>query len=103
MHLDVHTLLYRAAAVLLGTQLVAHSVVLRFLMVTARLPPADPSFMKRLGRVKIEYGLGVGAALVAAGLAGLVYLVGLWRSRSFGDLTRGRAATTPGRSSARPG
>jgi hypothetical protein len=86
VHLDVHTLLYCAAAVLLGAQLVAQSVVLRFLMITARLLPPDPPFMRRLGLVRIEYGVGTGAALVAAGLAGLVYLVGLWRARSFGDL-----------------
>jgi len=86
VHLDVHTLLYCAVAVLLGAQLVAHSVVLRFLMVTARLLPPDPPFMRLLSRLKLEYGLGAGAALVAAGLAGVVYLVGVWRARSFGDL-----------------
>jgi hypothetical protein len=86
VHLDVHTLLYCAAAVLLGAQLVAHSVVLRFLMLTARLLPEDPPFMRMLSRLRLEYGLGAGAALVASGLAGVVYLVGVWRARSFGDL-----------------
>jgi hypothetical protein len=86
VHLDVHTLLYCAAAVLLGTQLVAHSVVLRFLMVTARLLPPDPAFMRWLSRLKLEYGLAAGGTLVLVGLAGAGYLVGVWRGRSFGDL-----------------
>jgi hypothetical protein len=86
VHFDVHTLLYCAVAVLLGAQLVAHSVVLRFLMVTARLLPPDPRFMSFLARLRIEYGLLAGAALVAGGLGGVVYLLGIWRARSFGDL-----------------
>jgi len=86
VHLDVHTLLCCAGAVLLGAQLMTYSVVLRFLMVTARLLPPDPPFMRRLSRLKIEHGLAAGTALVGAGLAGVVYLVGIWRARSFGGL-----------------
>jgi hypothetical protein len=86
IHLDVHTLLFCAVAVLLGTQLVTHSVVLRFLMVSARLLPPDPAFIRRLSRLKLEYGLAAGAALGLSGLLGVGYLVEVWRARSFGDL-----------------
>jgi hypothetical protein len=84
--LDVHTLLYCAVAVLLGGQLVAHSIVLRFLMVTARLLPPDPAFLRWLSKAKLEYGLAAGGALAFGGLAGVAYLVEVWRSRSFGNL-----------------
>ena len=60
--------------------------VLRFLMVHERLLPPDPAFMDRLARLKLEYGLGLGAALALAGLAGLAYLFEAWRAGGFGSL-----------------
>jgi glycosyltransferase involved in cell wall biosynthesis len=84
--LDVHTLLYCSAAVLLGFQLVAYSVVLRLLMLSARLLPADPVFVHRLGAVKLEHGLALSVLLLLAGSAGTGYLLNLWRERAFGDL-----------------
>jgi hypothetical protein len=86
LHLDIHTLLVCAFAVLLGGQLVAYSIVLRFLMITARLLPPEPRFMDRFGRLKLEHGLGLGVAFVLAGLAGLVWVVRIWEVGSFGSL-----------------
>jgi len=39
VHFDVHSLIYCGAAVLLGFQLVAYSVAIRFLMLTSKLLP----------------------------------------------------------------
>ena len=72
VHLDVHTLLYCGAAVLLGFQLITYSIVLRFLMIAAKLIPPQPRFSRWVSRLKIEHGLGVGLALIGAGLAGVV-------------------------------
>ena len=83
---DVHTLLLCGFAVVLGAQLVAHSIVLRFLMVHERLLPPDPVFMGRLARLKFEYGLAAGTLLAAAGLLGVGYLAFVWGSRGFGSL-----------------
>jgi hypothetical protein len=86
VNFDVHTLLYCGVAVVVGFQLVAQSVVLRFLMVTADLLPPQPRFMTRLARVKLEYGLGLGGLLVLAGLAGSLWALELWHRRAFGAL-----------------
>jgi hypothetical protein len=86
VHLDVHTLLYCGAAVLLGFQLVVYSVVLRFLMLTARLLPPDPGFTTWLGSLKFEHGVGVGVALILAGLGGVLWLARMWEANAFGSL-----------------
>jgi hypothetical protein len=83
---DIHTLLYLGAAVLLGFQLVAYSVILRFLMITARLLPPAPRFSSWVSWLRIEYGLAVGATLIAAGLAGVAWLLRFWQAHEFGDL-----------------
>ena len=83
---DVHTLLLCAFAVLLGGQLVAQSLVLRFLMVHERLLPPDPKFMERLARLKFEYGFALGTLLALAGFAGIGYLTWSWAAHGFGSL-----------------
>lgn len=86
VHLDVHTLLLCAFALLLGVQLVAQWAVLRFLMVHERLLPPDPTFMGWLARLRLEYGLVLGSGLVLGGVAGLLYLFEQWRAGGFGVL-----------------
>ncbi len=86
VHLDVHTLLYCGAAVLLGFQLITYSIVLRFLMIAAKLIPPQPRFSRWVSRLKIEHGLGVGLALIGAGLAGVVWLLQIWQGKQFGNL-----------------
>jgi hypothetical protein len=82
----VHTLLYCSAAAVLGFELVAYSVVLRLLMLSAQLLPADPVFVHRLGAVKLEHGLALSVLLILTGSAGTGYLLNLWREQAFGDL-----------------
>ena len=84
--LDVHTMLYAAAAVFIGFQAVAFSAFTKVFAITAGLRPADAS-INRLFRVfTLERGLAIGALLVLIGLLGSVYAVGQWGAHSFGDL-----------------
>ena len=85
VHFDVHTLLYCSAAVILGFQLIAYSVALRFLMSTARLLPAKASEGGLL-HVPSEHGLAAGLVIMTLGLAGVLWLLGVWREGEFGDL-----------------
>jgi hypothetical protein len=86
VHFDVHTLLVCGVSVVLGFQLVSHAVILRFLMVVAKVLPPQPRFMEWLSRLRLEYGLGVGMALVLGGLAGVSSLVRFWGIHGFGNL-----------------
>ena len=86
VHFDVHTLLVCWIAALLGFQLVTQSIVLRFLMVSARLLPPDPRFMERLGQLRLEHGLGAGFVVALSGLSGILWVVGSWGLHAFGNL-----------------
>jgi hypothetical protein len=86
VNLDVHTLLCCGAGVIMGFQLVVYSIVLRFLMVEARLLPPDPGFMKRLWTLKVEHGVGSGLALILAGLGGVLWVTHIWEDNAFGAL-----------------
>ncbi len=84
--LDVHTLLYAAAAVLLGFQGIAFAVFAKVFAVTEGLLPEDPR-VRRLARGRtLEAGLIVGGLLVVAGLAGSAYALSTWGRQSFGVL-----------------
>ena len=84
--LDIHTLLYCGGCVLLGFQLIAYSVALRFLMIEVKLAPPQNQFTKWMAAARLEHGVAVGAALILAGLGGVWWLIGFWGSDSFGDL-----------------
>ncbi len=86
VHLDIHTLLYCGAAVTLGFQLVAYSVILRLLMIAARLIPPQPRFAWWVNWLRLEHGLGVAALLIAAGSAGVLWLARGWQADGFGSL-----------------
>jgi len=85
--LDVHTLLYAAAAVLIGFQAVLFAVFTKFFAIGAGLLPEDVKLAKVARHLSLELGLIVGAILVLAGVAGSLYAVGLWGGASFGALS----------------
>jgi glycosyltransferase involved in cell wall biosynthesis len=88
--LDVHTLMYASAAVVLGFQSTLFAVFAKVYVIGEGILPAD----ERLGRlfrvVTLETGLVAGAGLVLAGLAGTLYALGSWGFQSFGDLDPAR-------------
>ena len=83
---DVHTLLYCAAAITVGVQLVLFSLFGKLLAIGAGLHPPSPRLERLLGKTPLEVGLGVGAALVLAGLGGSGYAASWWAGTSFGAL-----------------
>jgi glycosyltransferase involved in cell wall biosynthesis len=83
---DVHTLLYAAAAVLIGFQGVSFTVLAKGFAVTLGLLPAGTLVRKTVGIVGTEFGILAGIALVLAGFAGSVAAFAGWGASSFHEL-----------------
>jgi hypothetical protein len=84
--LDVHTLFYAVLAILLGFQGVAFSAFTKIFAISEGLLPEDPQLTKIFRFLNLEVGLVIGGVLVLCGLAGSVYALSDWSSRSFGPL-----------------
>jgi hypothetical protein len=84
--LDVHTLVYAAMAALMGYQAVIFSLFTRIFAVSEGLLPEDPGLKRAFKYLTLEVGLLAGGILIVLGLAGSIYAVAYWSSRSFGPL-----------------
>lgn len=83
---DVHTLLYAGLAVIIGFQGVLFGICARYFGVSAGLLPEESRLTRIFRYARLELGLLVGGALVAAGMAASVFAVARWRAREFGEL-----------------
>jgi glycosyltransferase involved in cell wall biosynthesis len=84
--LDIHTLIYCAAAIVVGFQLFAFSVFGKLLAIAAGLHPRNPRLERLLREGVLESGLILGLALVLAGLGTSCYAFLRWADARFGDL-----------------
>lgn len=83
---DVQTLLYAAAAVILGFQAVAFAVFTKVFAISEGLLPEDPRLNLQRIKVSLERGLLVGASLILTGLVCSAYSIWTWKQVSFGIL-----------------
>jgi glycosyltransferase involved in cell wall biosynthesis len=84
--LDIHSLLYMAAATVLGMQLIQLALLTKWMGALAGIVPV-PKWMERWPRyMNIEAGLVLGAALLLIGLIGSLRLVYDWGIAGFGAL-----------------
>ena len=88
--LDVHTMLYAAAFVLLGFQAIAFAVFTKLFAISEGLLPPDPMLDRLLHFVTLEVGLVVGTLLTLVGLATSVRAVAMWGAQHFGALDYSR-------------
>lgn len=84
--LDIHTMLYASAAMVLGLQAVAFSMFSKIFAAGARLVPEDNRLAATIRMFTLERGIVFGALLTLAGLAGSLYSIFVWGSASFGEL-----------------
>jgi glycosyltransferase involved in cell wall biosynthesis len=84
--LDVHTLLYAFAAVLLGFQLIAFATFTKVFAITEGLLPEDPRMNRMFRWITLETGLIIGGLLLVAGIGGSILAVSDWARDSFGAL-----------------
>ncbi len=84
--LNIHTLLYAGAAVLVGFQAVLFAVLTKVFAITSGLLPQDPRMEKMFKLVNLERGLLTGAAIMLGGFGLAIYSVMRWKGAHFGDL-----------------
>ncbi len=84
--LDIHTMLYAAAAAIIGFQMLSFALFTKLVGMARGLLPRDSRIEKFLGAAMIDRGLLVGLICVAAGAASGVYSVLLWERAAFGPL-----------------
>ena len=84
--LGVHTLLFAAAGVIIGAQLMSFAVVARLFGVREKLWPTSPRIELARRLFTIDRTCVAGAALLAAGIALAVAALSGWAGRGFGNM-----------------
>jgi glycosyltransferase involved in cell wall biosynthesis len=83
---DVHTLLYGAAAIIIGFQSILFAVFTKIFAISEGLLPEDPRLERAFQFVTLEVGLVVSIILIIAGLSGSFYAYWYWDQLSFANL-----------------
>lgn len=83
---DVHTLLYAAAAIIIGFQSILFAVFTKIFAISEGLLPVDARIDRAFRYVTLEVGLLVALILIIAGVGGSVYAYWSWDRLSFGNL-----------------
>ena len=84
--LDVHTLLYAAALVILGVNALSCGLIAKVFAIDAGLLPPTPLLKKVYGRYSLEIGVLVGFVLLCVGIGISAYAFWFWDRRQFSDL-----------------
>ncbi len=86
LRLDIHTLVYAAAAVVLGYQAVIFALFTKTFAISEGLLPEDPRLTRLYRYVTLETGIVAGIVLVIAGLVLAVTAIGIWQTQGFGPI-----------------
>ena len=86
MGLDVHSMLYFSAAVIIGAQLVQFALLVKWIAVVAGIVREPAWVTQARHHTSVEFGLIVGALVFFAGLAWSLALVSAWRTTGFSAL-----------------
>ncbi|MEP6694706.1 MAG: glycosyltransferase family 2 protein [Chloroflexota bacterium] len=86
VRLDVHTLVYAAAAVVLGFQAVIFALFTKTFAISEGLLPEDPRLTRLYRYVTLETGIVAAIVLVIVGLALGATAVGIWQTQGFGPI-----------------
>lgn len=84
--LDVHTLLYAGAAVLIGFQSVVFGIFTKVFATEEGLLPKDPRLETLYRYITLETGLLAGSVIFLVGIGLSVYGLVWWRAESFGPM-----------------
>jgi len=87
---DVHTLLYAAAAIIIGFQAILFAVFTKVFAISEGLLPPDKRLESLFRYITLESGLIIASLLILAGLSGTAYAYWFWDQLSFGNLDPAR-------------
>jgi glycosyltransferase involved in cell wall biosynthesis len=87
---DVHTLLYAAAAIIIGFQAILFAVFTKVFAISEGLLPPDKRLDGLFRYITLEGGLIIASLLILTGLAGTAYAYWFWDQLSFGNLDPAR-------------
>ena len=84
--LDIHTMLFSAAAIILGVQSLSFALFARLYGVNAGFLPSSDRLVKMLTELGLERGLILGIVLFLAGVGGAGCAFYFWGAGAFGEL-----------------
>ncbi|MDF1485194.1 glycosyltransferase family 2 protein [Ramlibacter sp. H39-3-26] len=84
--LDIHSLLYMAAATILGAQMIQFAALAKWMEALSGMSPMPKGLIFLRPYLKMEYGLVAGLVLVLVGLIWSVNLLLAWRDSGFGAM-----------------
>ena len=82
----VHTLVYAAAAVIIGFQTILFALFTKIFAISEGLLPPDPRLDRAFHVITLETGLVAGSLLLVVGLGLSFVSLGIWGRASFGEL-----------------
>jgi hypothetical protein len=85
-YLDINTLLYFSAFIVLGFTMLLFSVISRVYAYQSGLIPNQPEFYGMLKYFKLEHGLWVGLLVLLLGIGLAIFALVSWSGTGFGDL-----------------
>ncbi len=91
VELDIHTMLYAAAMVIVGFQAVTFAVFTKRFAIQEGLLPSDRRLDRAMRWINLEKGLIASGVLLVLGLAGTGWAIGEWWRAGFGELDPRRA------------
>lgn len=84
--LDIHTMQYAAAMVIVGYQAVLFAVFTKRFAIQEGLLPRDPKMDRVFRWVTLESGLVAGGLAIVAGLSAAIWAIAAWWQAGFGPL-----------------
>ncbi|ROL61850.1 glycosyltransferase family 2 protein [Bacteroidetes/Chlorobi group bacterium ChocPot_Mid] len=87
LNLDVHTMLYAAALIIIGMQGVSFAVLTKVFAVQEELLPEHPRLNRLLKYATLEKGIFIGMIIFICGMAGVIFSLVLLERGWFKDLS----------------
>jgi glycosyltransferase involved in cell wall biosynthesis len=86
LSLDIHTILYGSAAIIIGMQGVTFAILIKTFAVQEKLLPENPRLKRYLAHATLEKGIFLGVFIIFLGILGTIYALMLVNSGEFSQM-----------------